>query len=71
VVATFIFNQFSAMGFEPQTAGQPIVNVRKRTTKVNLIMVVGIIVFLVVGMFYAVKIAGKSERGATAPVSAK
>ena len=71
MVDSLTLNQLSAMGFEPQTAGQPIVNVRKRTTKVNLIMVASIIVFLVIGMFYAVKTAGKSERGETAPAAAK
>jgi len=38
------------MGFEPQTAGQPLVNVRKRTTKVNFSMILGVLVFLVIGI---------------------
>ncbi len=37
------------MGFEPQTANQPIVNVHKRTTKVNIWMVVAVAVFMIFG----------------------
>ena len=39
------------MGFDPQTAGQPLVNVRKRTTKVNLFMAAAVLVFFVLGAF--------------------
>ena len=53
------------MGFEPQTAGQPLVNARKRTTKVNLVIVASIFAFLVIGIFYAVGIARKSANGET------
>ena len=38
------------MGFEPQTASQPLVNVHKRTTKVNIIMAVAVTVFLLIGV---------------------
>ena len=51
------------MGFEPQTAGQPIVNVHKRTTKVNLSMAVGVIVFLVFGICLVVWAANRQARG--------
>ena len=37
------------MGFDPQTAGLPLVNVRKRTTKVNIFMAAAVLVFLVLG----------------------
>jgi len=36
------------MGFDDNSAGQPLVNVHKKTTQVNLWMVVGVIVFFVV-----------------------
>jgi hypothetical protein len=51
------------MGFEPQTAGQPIVNVAKRTTKVNFAIVIAVAVFLIVGLFVAVWATRKAERG--------
>jgi len=38
------------MGFEPQTAGQPLVNVHKRTTKVNIAMAIAVVVFFIVGI---------------------
>ncbi|MEO6994998.1 MAG: hypothetical protein ABI273_15435 [Lacunisphaera sp.] len=38
------------MGFEPQTAGQPIVNIHKRTTQVNFGMAIGVVVFLLIGI---------------------
>jgi accessory gene regulator protein AgrB len=71
MVASLTLNQLSVMGFEPQTAGQPLVNVRKRTTKVNLVIVISIVVFLVIGILYAVNIAGKTERGETVPAPAR
>jgi hypothetical protein len=40
------------MGFEPQTAGQPLVNPRKRTTKVNFAVAAGVLLFLVIGIGY-------------------
>jgi len=51
------------MGFEPQIAGQPLVNVRKRTTKVNIIIAISVVVFLVIGLLYAVRTNGRSDRG--------
>jgi len=53
------------MGFEPQTAGQPLVNPRKRATKVNLFIVISIFTFLVIGILYAVSIGRKSANGET------
>ncbi len=38
------------MGFDPQTSNQPLVNVRKRTTKVNLFMAGAVGVFFLVGV---------------------
>jgi uncharacterized membrane protein YqjE len=51
------------MGFEPQTAGQPLVNVNKRTTQVNFAIVISIILFLVVGIAGAVWAVRKTARG--------
>lgn len=34
------------MAFEPQTAGPPLVNPQKKTTRVNILMAVGVAVFL-------------------------
>jgi flagellar basal body-associated protein FliL len=42
------------MGFEPQTAGQPLVNTHRRTTKVNIIMAIAVVVFLLVGAAYII-----------------
>jgi hypothetical protein len=36
------------MGFDPNSAGQPIINVHKKTTQVNLWMVVGVAVFFII-----------------------
>ena len=36
------------MGFDPNSAGQPLVNVHKKTTQVNLWMVVGVAVFFLI-----------------------
>ena len=43
------------MGFEPQTASQPLVNTHRRTTKVNIIMAIAVVVFLLIGFFYAIR----------------
>ncbi len=51
------------MGFDPQTAGKPLVNPRRWTTKVNLVIVLGVIVFLVIGLIYGGRTAVKSDRG--------
>ena len=51
------------MGFEPQTAGQPIVDVHKRTTKVNLSMAVGVVIFLIIGICVVVWAAKRQARG--------
>ncbi len=37
------------MGFEPQTANQPLVNVHKRTTKVNITMAIAVAAFFLIG----------------------
>ena len=36
------------MGFDQNSAGQPLVNVHKKTTQVNLWMVVGVAVFFII-----------------------
>ena len=38
------------MGFDPQTANLPLINVHKRTTKVNLFMAGAVVFFLLVGV---------------------
>jgi hypothetical protein len=42
------------MGFDPQTADKPIVDVKKDTTKVNLVMVVAVVIFLLAAAFAGV-----------------
>jgi hypothetical protein len=42
------------MSFDNKNDGQPIVNVHKRTTKVNIWMVVAVVVFLAIGVVAAV-----------------
>jgi len=37
------------MGFDANSAGQPIVNVHKKTTQVNLWMVAGVALFFIIG----------------------
>ena len=51
------------MGFEPQTAGQPLVNLHKRTTKVNLVIVASVLAFLVIGIIYAVQVSRHADKG--------
>ena len=36
------------MGFDQNSAGQPLVNVHKKTTQVNLWMVAGVVMFFLV-----------------------
>ncbi|AOS44728.1 hypothetical protein Verru16b_01795 [Lacunisphaera limnophila] len=58
------------IGFEPQTSGQPLVNVHKRTTKVNISMAIAVAVFLLIGLggiIWAVRREDQAERTA-APV---
>jgi hypothetical protein len=58
------------MGFEPQTAGQPLVNVHQKTTKVNISMAIAVAVFLLIGLggiFWAVR-REKSAEAANPPV---
>ena len=61
------------MGFDPQTAGQPLVNVHKRTTKVNIIMAISVVVFLLIGItgiFWATQRA-KYDTPASPPVESR
>lgn len=51
------------MGFEPQTADKPLVNVHKRTTKVNIIMAIGVAVFLLIGVCFVLWAAKRTSRG--------
>jgi hypothetical protein len=36
------------MGFDPQTKNEPLMDVGKRTTKVNVAVVIGVVLFLVI-----------------------
>jgi len=37
------------MGFDKNSEGQPVVQVEKRTTKVNISMIVGVVLFFILG----------------------
>ena len=61
------------MGFDPQTANLPLVNVHKRTTKVNIFMAIAVVVFLLIGMagiFWATQRA-KDDTPPAPPVELK
>lgn len=45
------------MSFDNENDGHPIVNVHKRTTKVNIWMVVGVIAFILIGVAAAIGLA--------------
>ena len=51
------------MGFEPQTADKPLVDVHKRTTKVNFSLAIGVLLFLLVGISVVVWAVKKESRG--------
>ncbi len=36
------------MGFDPQTGDKPLMEVHKKTTKVNLAVVIGVVLFFVI-----------------------
>ena len=63
------------MGFDPQNANEPIVNFRKRTTKVNIATVVAVVIFLAAGILSLRWVANRTEggepprRSETAPAS--
>ncbi|HEX2100179.1 MAG TPA: hypothetical protein VHF69_05935 [Candidatus Synoicihabitans sp.] len=38
------------MGFDDQTQGQPLVQTHKKTTKVNIAMVIGVLIFFVIAV---------------------
>jgi hypothetical protein len=44
------------MAFDKNTAGQPIIQADKRTTKVNIWVVVGVLVFLLLGVLTLVHV---------------
>jgi hypothetical protein len=45
------------MGFDPETEDKPLVDVKKRTTKVNLAVVIGVLVFFVIAATVLIKFA--------------
>ncbi len=56
------------MGFDPNSAGQPIVNVHKKTTQVNLWMCVGVAVFFLICAFVIIHHSRKNaDDDATPP----
>jgi uncharacterized membrane protein YqjE len=55
------------MGFEPQTAGKPLVNVHKRTTKVNISMAIGVAVFFILGIIAVIWATQREKSGEPMP----
>ena len=51
------------MGFDPESAGQPIVNVHKQTTKVNFAVAIGVAVFFLLAIAYILRVAHKDAMG--------
>ncbi|WP_438479852.1 hypothetical protein [Oleiharenicola lentus] len=51
------------MGFDPQNASQPIVNVHKRTTKVNFSVAIAVVVFILIGIGAMLWVSNRAERG--------
>ena len=51
------------MGFDQESAGQPLVNVHKRTTKVNFAVALGVVVFLLISLGVVIWAARKESRG--------
>lgn len=43
------------MGFDPQTKNQPLMDVRKRTTKVNVAVVIGVAIFFIIATVMLLK----------------
>ena len=50
------------MGFEPQTADKPLVDVHKKTTKVNVSMAIAVVLFLVLGICVVVWAVKRESR---------
>jgi hypothetical protein len=48
------------MGFDPQTEDKPLVNVQRRTTKVNMAIIAGVAIFLIAMIAVALSIGGSS-----------
>lgn len=57
--------QGDTMGFDQNSAGQPLVNVHKKTTQVNLWMAAGVAVFL--GLCVAVMLWVRGQEGPDQP----
>jgi hypothetical protein len=51
------------MTFESQPPGKPLVSIQERSTKVNVALVVGVLVFLFLAVVYVLRIAGKADYG--------
>jgi hypothetical protein len=51
------------MTFESQSPGKPLVSIQKRSTKVNVAVVAGVLVFLFLAVVCVLRIAGKADRG--------
>ena len=51
------------MGFDSESAGQPIVNVRKKTTKVNFAVAIAVLVFFILAVVYVLRVARKDAQG--------
>jgi peptidoglycan/LPS O-acetylase OafA/YrhL len=55
------------MGFDPNSEGQPLVNVHKKTTQVNLWLAVGVAVFFVICAFVVVHHSRSHDGDAATP----
>jgi hypothetical protein len=51
------------MGFDSESAGQPIVNVHKRTTKVNFAVAIAVAIFFLLAIAYVLRVAHKDAEG--------
>ena len=55
------------MGFDKNTEGQPLMNVRKADTKTNLLVVLGVVVFFLIAaavMFYYMRTPAETRNEA-------
>lgn len=55
------------MGFDPQTADKPLVNVHKRTTKVNISIGISVAIFFLLGIIAVVWAIQREKGGESVP----
>lgn len=56
------------MAFDQDQSSGPVVHLEKRTTKVNVTVIVGVILFIAAALVIAVLAMGMHDRGGTEPV---